>query len=67
MRITLTAAKNMVHTERQIEPDQARHEEYSFWLERYLEMYPGVKDVMHTTARHLAESGSPSAAAEVPA
>jgi sugar (pentulose or hexulose) kinase len=50
------AAANMVHTERTIEPDQARHEEYGFWVERYIEMYPGVKDVMHKTVRHVAGS-----------
>jgi FGGY-family pentulose kinase len=50
-----TAAQHMVHTERTIEPDQARHEEYGFWVERYIEMYPSVKDVMHKTARHVDE------------
>jgi len=45
----------MVHTERMIEPDQARHEEYGFWVERYIEMYPSVKGVMHKTARHVDE------------
>jgi FGGY-family pentulose kinase len=51
-----TAAENMVQTERTIEPDQARHEEYSFWMERYLELYPGVKDVMHKTVRRVIAS-----------
>jgi len=50
-----TAAQHMVHTERTIEPDQARHEEYGFWVERYIEMYPAVKGVMHKTARHVDE------------
>jgi sugar (pentulose or hexulose) kinase len=50
-----TAGQHMVHTERTIEPDQARYEEYGFWVERYIEMYPSVKDVMHKTARHVDE------------
>jgi FGGY-family pentulose kinase len=62
-----TAAQSMVHTERTIEPDQARHEEYEFWFERYIEMYPGVKDVMHKMVRHVAAIGGTAAEPEVPA
>ncbi len=64
-----TAGQNMVHTERVLEPNQDRHEEYQFWLERYIEAYPAIKDVQHTTVRHLAESEAatkiPAAATEV--
>jgi ribulose kinase len=48
------AAQHMVHTERTIEPDKGRHEEYMFYLDRYIEIYPRMMDVMHKTTRHLA-------------
>ena len=51
-----TAGQQMVHTERVLEPNQERHEEYQFWVERYIEAYPAMKDLQHTTMRHLAES-----------
>lgn len=50
------AAKNMVHVERQIEPDQKRHEEYQFFVDKYVETYPQMKDLMHETVRHVASS-----------
>ncbi len=49
-----TAAENMVHVERQIEPDRGRHEEYRFYVARYVETYPKMKDLMHETVRHVA-------------
>ncbi|HEV8043971.1 MAG TPA: FGGY-family carbohydrate kinase, partial [Rubrobacter sp.] len=55
-----TAAKNMVHTERTIEPDQGRHEEYMFYMDRYLETYPQMRESMQEMSRH--EAGSKSAA-----
>lgn len=51
-----TAVQHMVHTERTIEPDLARHEEYGFWIERYIGMYESVKDEMHKTARHVLDA-----------
>jgi FGGY-family pentulose kinase len=56
------AAAQMVHVERTIEPDPARHEEYAFWLDRYLETYPRLKDMMHASVRHVAELGRAAAA-----
>jgi ribulose kinase len=49
-----TAAENMVHVERQIEPDQSRHEEYRFYVDKYVETYPKMRDLMHQTVRHVA-------------
>ncbi len=49
-----TAAKNMVHTERTIEPDEKAHEEYRFYVDRYVETYPRMRDSMHEMARHEA-------------
>jgi sugar (pentulose or hexulose) kinase len=49
-----TAAEKMVHTERTVEPDPARHAEYEFYVDKYIETYPRMKDLMHDTVRHLA-------------
>ncbi len=47
-----TAAQQMVHPARTIEPDAARHAEYAFYLDRYVETYPQMKDLMHAMAAH---------------
>ncbi|QIN80114.1 xylulose kinase [Rubrobacter marinus] len=57
-----TAARNMVHTERTIEPDAARHEEYQFYVDRYVETYPQMRESMHKTVRHVASGGAAAAA-----
>lgn len=57
------AAKNMVHTSETIEPDPDRHEEYQFYLDRYMETYPQIKEQMHMTERHVAEQWGGSSAA----
>lgn len=48
------AAGRMVHTERTVEPDPARHDQYEFYIEKYIETYPRMKDLMHETVRHVA-------------
>ena len=48
------AAENMVHYTHTIEPDPKRHEEYKFYVDRYLESYPRMKELMHETQRHVA-------------
>jgi FGGY-family pentulose kinase len=50
------AADKMVHTERTIEPNQERHEQYQFYVDRYIEMYPKVKDEMHALVKHEAST-----------
>ncbi len=52
-----TAAEHMVHTERIIEPDQSRHEEYQFYVDRYVETYPQMRELMHKTVRHVESGG----------
>jgi FGGY-family pentulose kinase len=52
-----TAGREMVQTERVLEPNEARHEEYKFWVDRYIETYPATKDVQHKAVRHVMESG----------
>ncbi len=59
-----TAAAEMVHVERTIDPDPGRHQQYRFFMDRYTELYPAVKDVMHQIARHVggrADGGPPDA------
>jgi ribulose kinase len=55
------AAAGMVHIERTIEPDLARHEEYKFYVDRYIETYPRMKEAMHMTTRHVAATRAPVA------
>ncbi|HET7480269.1 MAG TPA: FGGY-family carbohydrate kinase [Rubrobacteraceae bacterium] len=55
------AAQNMVHTERTIEPNLEAHEAYKFYVDRYIETYPAMKELMHKTVRHEA-SGHETAA-----
>ena len=52
----------MVHTERTIEPNQEAHEAYQFYLDRYVETYPRMRELMHQTVRH--EASLDKAAAE---
>jgi FGGY-family pentulose kinase len=58
-----TAAENMVHTERTIEPDESAHKEYQFYVDRYVETYPQMKQLMHETVRHVASGGKAAAEA----
>ena len=57
--ISVAAAAEMVHVERTIEPDRERHERYAFFVDRYAELYPAVKDVMGQVTRHVA-GGDPA-------
>ena len=50
------AAKNMVHTEDRIEPNQEAHEEYKFYMDRYVETYEEMKEPMHKMSRHEAST-----------
>jgi hypothetical protein len=46
-----------------IEPSTEAHEGYVFYVDRYVETYPQVRESMHKTARHIASgSGAASAA-----
>lgn len=48
------AAANMVHEVDRLEPDQARHEEYQFYVDRYCESYPQLADLTHQVVDHEA-------------
>ena len=52
----------MVHVERTIDPDPGRHEQYAFFMDRYTELYPQVKDVMHQVAEHVGGAGASAGA-----
>jgi FGGY-family pentulose kinase len=58
---TRTAAEKMVHTADTIEPDPERHEEYRFYVDRYMETYSQMKDLMHKTQRHVSRAGKAAA------
>ena len=47
-----TAAEHMVHTEHTIEPNPEAHEAYKFYVDRYVETYPQMKELMHKTVKH---------------
>lgn len=48
------AADAMVHERARIEPDMDKHEEYSFYVDRYAEQFPAVQEIMHKTVDHVA-------------
>lgn len=57
------AADSMVHTERTIEPNAEAHEAYQFYVDRYVETYPQMKESMHKMSRHEAASDKAPASA----
>ncbi|GAC1392966.1 MAG: FGGY-family carbohydrate kinase [Ktedonobacteraceae bacterium] len=48
------AARYMVHTSHRIEPNQQRHEEYQFYVDKYIATYPQMRDLMHDVTQHVA-------------
>lgn len=46
------AAAQMVRVDKTYEPDQAAHEEYRFYLERYLELYEAVSPIVAKIGKH---------------
>ncbi|CAN5547743.1 FGGY-family carbohydrate kinase [soil metagenome] len=52
------AARNMVHTTDTTEPDPEMHEEYKFYVDKYVETYPQMKELMHEMSHHVAEQDS---------
>jgi FGGY-family pentulose kinase len=55
-----TAAAEMVHVERTVQPDQGRHQQYGFFMDRYTELYPATRDLMHQVASHVAGAAGAS-------
>src|SRR5918993_1431472 len=50
------ASDNMVHTEKTIHPNLEAHEAYNFYVDRYIETYPRMRELMHEMTRHEAKS-----------
>ena len=55
------AADEMVHTKRVIEPNAEAHEQYKFYVDRYVETYPQMRGLMHKMSAH--EASKPEAVA----
>ena len=47
------AADAMVHERGRIEPDMDKHEQYSFYVDRYAEQFPAVQEIMHSVVDHV--------------
>ena len=48
------AAANMVHETERIEPNPKTHEEYQFYLQKYMESYPAMQELTHEVVDHVA-------------
>ena len=46
------AAEAMVHVVKTIEPDREAHEQYKFYLSKYIDLYPVMKGLLHEVSRH---------------
>lgn len=49
-----TAAEQMVHEIDRLEPDPDRHEEYQFYLDKYVQGYPALAEQIHDLVDHEA-------------
>jgi FGGY-family pentulose kinase len=49
------AASNMVRVRNKIEPDMDRHRAYRYYVDKYIETYPRLRDLMHDMVRHETE------------
>lgn len=47
------AAENMVTISTSVEPDKANHEAYRFYVDRYIETYTQMSELMHQMTDHL--------------
>lgn len=47
------AAKNMVTVEKVYTPNFENHEEYKFFLNKYIALWPTVRDLVHDTVNHV--------------
>lgn len=48
------AATAMVHTARTLEPDREKNEQYRFFVDRYVEAYPQMRESNHVLTDHVA-------------
>ena len=46
------AANNMVRIDKEYLPDMEAHEQYKFYMDRYMEVWPQMADIVHKTVEH---------------
>jgi FGGY-family pentulose kinase len=46
-----SAAERMVKISREVQPNAENREVYDFYFDKYLRMYPALRDIMHETAK----------------
>lgn len=46
------AADAMVRRDKTYTPDTQAHEEYKFYMDRYIETWPAMRDIVHKTVKH---------------
>jgi ribulokinase len=51
-----TAAANMVQVTGRITPNAENHEAYRFYVDKYIQAYPRLQDLIHATVRHEAQA-----------
>jgi ribulose kinase len=51
-----TAAANMVQVTGRITPNPENHEAYRFYVQQYIDAYPRLQDLIHSTVRHIAKA-----------
>lgn len=49
------AADNMITFDKIYKPDAARHKEYQFFLDRYIETWPQMRELVHKTVKHVSK------------
>jgi len=47
------AAAQMVKLDKVYEPNMERHEEYKFFVQKYIDTWPQLRDLVHETVRHV--------------
>ncbi len=48
----IEAADTMVRIDKTYKPDMKAHEEYKFYMERYMETWPQMREIVHKTVEH---------------
>jgi sugar (pentulose or hexulose) kinase len=46
------AAEDMVRIDKEYHPNMEAHKEYSFYMDRYMETWPQMRDIVHKTEEH---------------
>ncbi len=48
----------MVQVTGRITPNAANHEAYRFYVDKYIQAYPRLQDLIHATVRHEAQAAN---------